>query len=157
MERSLVAYFSATGTTKRAAEALARKTGADLFEIIPENPYSPKDLDWHDGSSRSSIEMNDLDCRPEIASRLDSLEPYETIYLGFPVWWYVEPRIIDTFLESYDFSRKTIIPFATSGGSGLGKAPQHMAKLCPDATVQAGGLLNNLSDSAIEQIIAASE
>ena len=157
MKRSLVAYFSATGTTKSAAAALARKADADLFEIIPENPYSSKDLDWHDSSSRSSIEMNDPACRPKIASHLDSLEPYGTVYLGFPVWWYVEPRIIDTFLESYDFSGKTIIPFATSGGSGLGKAPQHMAELCPGATVKAGGLLNNLSDSAIERIIAASE
>ena len=153
--KALVAYFSATGTTERAAQALAEATGADLFEIEAAEPYTAADLNWNNSSSRSSLEMNDDAARPAIAQTISSLEAYDTVFVGFPVWWYIEPRIIDTFLESYDFTGKTIIPFATSGGSGLGEAPARMAAICPDATVKRGGLLNNPSPAAVEKFVAA--
>ena len=142
MATSLVAYFSASGTTARVAEKLARAASADLFEIAPANPYTAADLDWTDRSSRSTKEMNDEASRPAMAAGAPSLDDYDTIFVGFPIWWYVEPRIIDTFLESADFTGKTIVPFATSGGSGLGKAPERMASLTPGATVLPGKLLN---------------
>lgn len=142
MATSLVAYFSASGTTARAAEILARAASADLFEIAPADPYTAADLDWTDRSSRSTKEMNDGANRPTLAVDAPPLDGYDTIFVGFPIWWYVEPRIIDTFLESADFAGKTIVPFATSGGSGLGKAPERMASLTPGATVLPGKLLN---------------
>ena len=126
MATSLVAYFSASGTTARVAETLASAASADLFEIAPANPYTAADLDWTDRSSRSTKEMNDEASRPTMKVDAPSLDGYDTIFVGFPIWWYVEPRIIDTFLESTDFAGKTIVPFATSGGSGLGKAPERM-------------------------------
>lgn len=135
MATSLVAYFSASGTTARVAETLASAASADLFEIAPANPYTAADLDWTDRSSRSTKEMNDEASRPTMKVDAPSLDGYDTIFVGFPIWWYVEPRIIDTFLESTDFAGKTIVPFATSGGSGLGKAPERMASLTPGATV----------------------
>lgn len=139
---TLVAYFSATGTTARAAKTLAEAVGADLFEIVPEQPYSAADLDWRDKNSRSTHEMNDEACRPAVVGHVGNMDAYDTVFVGFPVWWYVEPRIVDTFLEAHDFAGKAIVPFATSGGSGLGKAPQRMASLAPGATVLEGRLLN---------------
>ena len=139
---ALVAYFSATGTTARVARTLAETVGADLFEIEPEAPYTAADLNWNDKDSRSSREMADEKCRPAVAGDALDMSRYDTVFLGFPIWWYVEPRIIDTFLEAHDFSGKTIVPFATSGGSGLGKAPERMATLTPGATVTEGSLLN---------------
>ena len=143
----LVAYFSATGTTARVADELARAIGADLFEIMPEQPYTAADLDWRDKDSRSSHEMDDESCRPAVVGSVESMAAYDTVFVGFPIWWYVEPRIVDTFLEAYDFSGKTIIPFATSGSSGLGKAPQRMATLAPGATVLEGRMLNGNPDA----------
>ena len=142
MSRILVAYFSATGTTARAARGIADALGADTYEIEPAQPYTSADLDWHDRESRSSVEMNDETCRPAIAGATCDAGAYDAVFVGFPVWWYVEPRIIDTFLESHDFSGKTIIPFATSGGSGLGRAPQRMQKIAAGSTVVEGRLLN---------------
>lgn len=142
MGKILVAYFSATGTTARAARGIAEALGADLFEIEPERPYTSADLNWNDRKSRSSVEMDDESCRPAIAKEVEDMASYDAVFVGFPVWWYVEPRIIDTFLESYDFSGKTIVPFATSGGSGLGKAPQRMQQIAAGSTVAAGKLLN---------------
>ena len=142
MKTTLVAYFSASGTTARVAKDLAGAIGADLFEIAPVEPYSAADLNWNDKASRSSVEMNDESCRPAIAAKVNDMAAYDTVFVGFPVWWYVEPRIIDTFLEAYDFSGKTVVPFATSGGSGLGRAPQRMQALAPGAKVLQGGLLN---------------
>lgn len=142
MAKKLVAYFSASGVTAQVAKELAAATGADLFEIAPEQPYSNADLNWQDKGSRTTIEMNDDSCRPAIAETVADMAAYDTVFVGFPVWWYVEPRIIDTFLEAYDFSGKTIVPFATSGGSGLGSAPQRMQAIVPGAKVLAGGLLN---------------
>lgn len=144
---ALVAYFSATGTTTRVAKTLAEAAGADLFEIVPEQPYSAADLDWHDKNSRSTHEMNDEACRPAVVGRVDNMDAYDTVFVGFPIWWYVEPRIVDTFLEAHDFAGKAVVPFATSGGSGLGKAPQRMATLAPDATVLEGRLLNGHLDA----------
>ena len=140
--RALVAYFSATGATARAARTLAEAVGADLFEIVPEQPYTAADLDWNDKNSRSSREMADEKCRPAVAGDSPDMSRYDTVFVGFPIWWYVEPRIVDTFLEAHDLSGKTVVPFATSGGSGLGKAPQRMATLAAGATVTEGRLLN---------------
>lgn len=142
---TLVAYFSASGsqgTTATVAKGLAQAIGADLFEIRPGDPYTQADLDWHDKNSRTTIEMNDEACRPGIADMVKDMEAYDTVFVGFPIWWYVEPRIIDTFLESYDFAGKTIVPFATSGGSDLGNAPHRMQTLVPEARVLSGGMLN---------------
>ncbi len=143
MSKILVAYFSATGTTARVAQNLAAAANADIFEIVPATPYTSQDLDYMDRTSRTSLEMDDESCRPEIADTLSNLESYDTIFVGFPVWWYVEPRIIDTFLESYNFSGKTIIPFATSGGSGLGGAPKRMQECAAGSTVLEGRVCNS--------------
>lgn len=142
MSTTLVAYFSATGTTARAAHAIADAIGADLYEIAPAEPYTSADLNWNDRASRSSREMNDESCRPAIAGTVENMDAYDTVFVGFLVWWYVEPRIIDTFLESYDFAGKTVVPFATSGGSGLGRAPQRMQQIAAGSTVTGGKLLN---------------
>lgn len=116
----LVAYFSATGHTKTIAEYLQTALDGDLFEIVPQEPYTADDLDWMDKKSRSTVEMNDPKSRPAIAGKAANMAQYDTVFVGFPIWWYQAPRIIETFLESYDFSGKTVIPFATSGGSGMG-------------------------------------
>ena len=142
MSKVLVAYFSAGGVTAKVAERLAKETGAQLFEIIPEIPYSRKDLDWQDKSSRSSVEMNDKGCRPAIRFKTEDMGQYDVIFVGFPVWWYREPSIIDTFMEAYDFSGKTVVPFATSGGSGIGKAEKSLRAHCPGASWEKGQLLN---------------
>ncbi len=120
MSKKLVAFFSCTGTTKKVAENLAKAIGSDLYEILPTKLYTNADLNWTDKTSRSSLEMNDKNSRPEIATKVSNMEDYDTIFIGFPIWWYVAPKIINTFLESYDFSGKKIIVFCTSGGSGLG-------------------------------------
>lgn len=156
MAKALVAYFSASGVTARVAKDLAEAVGADLFEIAPVKPYTKADLDWRDKTSRSTIEMNDESARPAIEGEVTDMAAYDVVYVGFPVWWYVEPRIIDTFLEAYDFAGKTIVPFATSGGSGLGKAPQRMQALAPDALVKQGGLLNGHPSQAALKEWAAS-
>ena len=121
MSKKLVAYFSASGTTAAVARILAEAAEADLYEIKPQTPYTRADLNWQDKKSRSSVEMNDKSFRPPLANRDAHVEDYDTIFLGFPIWWYTAPTIINTFLEGYDFSDKTIILFATSGGSGFGK------------------------------------
>ena len=120
MNKTLVAYFSVSGQTAKLAKTIAEVTGGDLFEIAPETPYTARDLDWNDKTSRSTIEMKDPKSRPAIAGRVGDMTQYDTVFVGFPIWWYQAPRIIETFLESYDLSGKTVIPFATSGGSGMG-------------------------------------
>ena len=142
MSNILIAYFSAGGVTRRAAEEIASATGGDLFEIVPAQPYTAADLDWTDKKSRSTLEMKDPACRPAIAAPAENMERYDTVFVGFPVWWYVEPRIVDTFLERCDFSGKTLIPFATSGGSGIGKAEESLREHCPKADWRRGGLVN---------------
>lgn len=148
--KKLVTYFSASGVTKRVAEHLAKVTDADLFEIKPAVPYSHADLDWTNKKSRSSVEMNNPDSRPEIAKRLSNIEEYDTVFIGFPIWWYVAPTIINTFIESYDFKGKTIIPFATSGGSGMGKTVEVLKSLCPNANWEKGKMLNRVSDHELK-------
>ena len=138
MSRKLVAYFSASGVTAKVAENLSDALGADLFEIVPKVRYTKADLDWRDKTSRSTIEMNDPSSRPEIESLRDNVADYDTIYVGFPIWWYVAPTIINTFLESYDLASKTIIPFATSGGSGMGKTNEKLQPSCPGAKLMDG-------------------
>lgn len=142
-KKSLVAYFSASGVTARAAKTLAEAAGADLYEIKPKMPYTKADLNWMDKNARSSIEMKDPSSRPELADENADIASYDVIFLGFPIWWYVAPTIINTFLEAYDFSGKTIILFATSGGSGLGKTVEKLNPSVSDTTViKEGKLLN---------------
>ena len=134
-QKKLVAYFSCSGVTARAAKAVAEAAGADLYEIVPERPYTDADLNWMDKSSRSTLEMRDETSRPAIAGRVENMDGYGVVFIGFPIWWYVAPRIVETFLESYDFPGKTVVPFFTSGGSGAGKTDEVLRALCP-ASVQ---------------------
>ena len=138
MSRKLVAYFSASGVTAKLAETLSEAIGADLYAIEPEVPYTKADLNWMNQNSRSSVEMKDPASRPAIAGKCDNMDEYNTIFVGFPIWWYVAPTIINTFLESYDFAGKTIIPFATSGGSSMGKTNEKLQPSCPGAKLVEG-------------------
>ena len=138
MSRKLVAYFSASGVTAKVAETLAEAIGADIYEIEPEVPYTRADLDWTNKQSRSSIEMNGLSSRPAIAGVRDNMADYNTLFVGFPIWWYVAPTIINTFLESYNLTGMTIVPFATSGGSGMGKVNDNLKGSCPGAKLIEG-------------------
>jgi len=138
MKKVLVAYFSASGVTKALAERLSKAISADLFEIVPEIPYTNADLNWQDSKSRSSVEMNDRSCRPPIKYKVENLGGYDVIFVGFPIWWYREPSIIDTFMEAYDFSGKTVVPFATSGSSGMGDSGKNMKALSNAANVPGG-------------------
>ena len=138
MGRKLVAYFSASGVTAKVAEVLSEAIGADLFAIEPKIPYTKKDLNWMDRKSRSTLEMKDPSSRPEIERMRDNMDVYDTVFVGFPIWWYVAPTIINTFLESYDLTGKTIIPFATSGGSGMGKTNEKLVPSCSGARLLEG-------------------
>ena len=149
MSKKLVAYFSASGVTKKVAERLAKAAGADMFEIVPVVPYTHADLNWMDKKSRSTVEMKDLKARPEIAAVPENMGEHDTVFLGFPIWWYVAPRIIDTFVERCDLSGKTVIPFATSGGSGMGKTLSVLQPLCPDAQWKEGKVLTSASDEEL--------
>ena len=152
MSKTLVAYFSASGTTRKIAEKLANATGSDIYEIKPAVPYTKADLNWQDKHSRSSVEMNDPASRPEIAEGDAHIAGYEKIFLGFPIWWYTAPSIICSFLEKYDFGGKTIVLFATSGGSGLGKTASDLASSCPGAKIAGGKLLNgNPSEAELKK------
>lgn len=151
MSKKLVAYFSASGATESVAKKLAQAAGADVYQIKPKTPYTEADLNWMDKKSRSSIEMNDPNSRPAIAGNLSNMEDYDVIFVGFPIWWYVAPTIINTFLESYDFTGKTIVPFATSGGSGMGNTNSKLQKSCSGAKLVAGKMLNGrLSESELK-------
>lgn len=138
MSRKLVSYFSASGVTAKVAEKLSEAIGADLYAIEPEVPYTKADLDWMDKKSRSTIEMNNPASRPAIAGKRDNMNDYDTVFVGFPIWWYVAPTIINTFLESYDLTGKTIIPFATSGGSDMGKTNEKLLPSCKGAKLLNG-------------------
>lgn len=154
MSKILVAYFSASGVTEKTAKKLAAAANADLYEIRPKVPYTDADLDWTDKNSRSTIEMKDQSSRPEIADNNADINGHDVIFVGFPIWWYVAPTIINTFLESYDFSGKTVIPFATSGGSGMGKTDEVLHKLCPSSVKwKAGKLLNRMSETDMKNWI----
>ena len=134
----LVAFFSASGNTAELAENLSKAINADLYEIKPKVDYTSADLDWHNKNSRSSVEMNDENSRPEISGKVENFAQYEKIIIAYPIWWNLEPRIVDTFLESYDFSGKILIPICTSGGSGIENSESHMKKICPNATWKSG-------------------
>lgn len=138
MSKKLVAYFSASGTTAKLAKTLASAVGADLHEILPKEKYTSADLDWTNKKSRSSIEMSDKAFRPATANKVENMDEYDTVYVGFPIWWYVAPTIINTFLESYDLEGKTIIPFATSGGSDMGNTNAELAPSCVGAILKNG-------------------
>ena len=135
MANVLVAWFSASGVTTKVAEKLVTAIGADAFEIVPEAPYTQADLNGMDKKSRSTVEMNDRSSRPPIRNVVANMDQYKTVFVGFPIWWYREPSIIDTFMESYDFTGKKVIPFATSGGSGLGDSYKNLQALAPGAEV----------------------
>lgn len=148
--KMLVAYFSATGTTMEAATRLAEVAKADLYEILPETPYTPADLNWRDKSSRSSVEMADKSSRPAIAGKVENMEQYDVVFVGFPIWWYIAPTIINTFLEQYDFSGKTVVPFFTSGGSGTGETLKYLQPSAPDANWKSPKNFNYLSDEEMK-------
>lgn len=143
MSKNLVAYFSASGVTADVAKVLASVLACDTFEIKPEVPYTEADLDWHDENSRSSIEMKDKSSRPAVAGKVENMDKYDIIYIGFPIWWYVAPTIINTFLEQYDLTGKTVIPFATSGSSGMGKTNELLKPSCPGAVLLDGKVLHS--------------
>ena len=148
--KKLVAYFSASGVTKSTAETLAKEIGADLFEIEPKEAYTKADLDWTNSSSRSTVEMKNKSFRPEIVKKTLDLSEYDTIFVGFPIWWYVAPTIINTFGESYNFSGKTIVPFATSGGSGMGKTTEELIPSFKGAKVVEGKVVNRMSSAELK-------
>ena len=147
-KKILVAYFSAGGATASAARAVASAAGGELYEIKPAVPYTAADLDWNDSRSRSSVEMNDEACRPAIAGELPDLGQYDAVFLGFPIWWYVEPRIVDTFLDGCDTAGKALIPFATSGGSGIANVEKHLRQLYPAANWLPGKRLGRGGDES---------
>lgn len=150
-KKVLVAYFSCSCVTAKVAKTLAEMANADIFEIKPEVPYTKADLNWNDRNSRSSIEMNDQSIRPAIAEKLSNMADYDVVFVGFPIWWYIAPTIINTFLESYNFAGKTIVPFATSGGSGMGKTDDVLHAICPDSVKwKPGKLLNRASKDEIK-------
>lgn len=155
-KKALVAYFSASGTTAKAAKTLAEAADAALFEIRPAVPYTAADLDWMDTKSRSSVEMRDENSRPALAETTD-LTPYDTIFVGFPIWWYVAPTIINSFLEAHDLAGKTVVLFATSGGSGLGKCAARLKKsVAPDTKIMEGRMLNGrLSQTELRRWVDA--
>ena len=148
MPKKLVAYFSASGTTARVAKELAEAAKADLYEIRPETKYTSNDLDWRDKSSRSSVEMADKKSRPKLADKNAKIADYDVIFIGFPIWWYVAPHIINSFLEAYDFSGKKVVLFATSGGSGFGNTVKELQPSAPKAQIIEGKLLNGRIDKA---------
>lgn len=150
--KTLVAYFSASGETARLAKTLAQTAGADLYAIVPERAYTSADLNWNDKRSRSSLEMNDPASRPAIAGRVPNMDSYDVVFVGFPIWWYVAPTIVNTFLESYDFSGKTVIPFATSGGSGMGRTGDVLESVCPAARFLPGKRMN--SNASAQEVAA---
>lgn len=153
MSKKLVAYFSASGVTEKVANMIAETAGADIYEIKPEIPYTTADLNWMDKKSRSSVEMSGKTIRPAIADTDANVEAYDEIVIGFPIWWYVAPTIINTFLESYDFSGKKIVLFATSGGSGFGNTVSELTPSAPGAQIVEGKLLNRADKQTIEKFV----
>ena len=153
MSKKLVAYFSASGITRNVAKMIAEAAGADLYEITPKEAYTKADLNWMDKKSRSSVEMTDKKIRPEITDTDAKISEYDEIFLGFPIWWYVAPTIINTFLESYDFSGKKIVLFATSGGSGFGNTVSELQPSVPGVDIVEGKLLNRADKQTIEKFV----
>ena len=150
MSKILTAYFSASGVTAKKAKELAEAIGADLFEIKPAVPYTRADLNWMDKKSRSTLEMQDKSSRPEIAGTCPDMAQYDTVFIGFPIWWYIAPTIVNTFLEAHDMAGKTVIPFATSGGSGMGRTNEFLAPSVPGARLLEGRVLNRTSPAELK-------
>ena len=153
----LVAYFSASGVTQAAAQQLAEVAGADLHEIKPEKPYTDADLDWNNKQSRSSVEMQDKKSRPAITAKLTNMKDFDVVYVGFPIWWYTCPTIINTFMEAYDFNGKTVIPFATSGGSSIKKACEDLKAAYPSLNWKEGKLLNRTSKADMQKWVESNK
>lgn len=151
--KTLVAYFSATGTTAKAARSIADITGGELFEIAPQNLYTDADLDWNDKQSRSSVEMNNAQSRPALKAKKADIAGYDVVFIGYPIWWNFAPRIINTFIESHDLKGKVIIPFATSGGSSISNSISELKKSYPNLNWKEGKLLNRMSNNAIQNWI----
>ena len=147
MSKALVVYFSASGVTRRLAERLAEGIDAAVAEIVPQPLYTKEDLDWRNSGSRSSLEMADRSSRPAINCDVESMDEYDVIFVGFPIWWYREPSVIDTFMEKYDFTGRKVVPFATSGSSDIGESGENMQKLAPAATVETGSRFSALTTS----------
>ena len=150
VKKALVVYFSASGVTRNAAQQLAEVASADLYEIQPEVAYTEADLDWRDKQSRSSVEMADLSSRPAIKGKVENLADYDVVFIGFPIWWYTAPTIVNTFIEANDLSGKTVVPFATSGGSTIDKSAEDLRKTYPDLNWKEGKLLNDVSKEEID-------
>lgn len=155
MSKVLVAYFSASGVTAKLAKRFAEAIGADLHEIRPEVPYTDADLDWMDKKSRSSVEMNDKSFRPAVANKVENMGQYSVIFIAFPIWWYVAPTIVNTFMEQYDLTEKTIIPLATSGSSGMGNTNKELAVSCPGAELKEGKRFS--ANASMEELKAWAE
>ena len=155
MSKVLVAYFSASGVTKKVAEEIAKAEQAELFEILPETPYTAEDLDWRNKQSRSTVEMQDPVCRPPVAGKVENMAQYDVVFVGFPIWWGREPSVIDTFLDTYDFAGKTIMPFCTSGGSGIGETAKRMQEIVGASAVVKEG--KRLGGTVSEADLAAWE
>lgn len=151
--KTLVAYFSATGTTAKAARSITDITGGELFEIAPQNPYTDADLDWNDKQSRSSVEMNNAQSRPALKAKKADIAEYDVVFIGYPIWWNLAPRIINTFIESHDLKGKVIISFVTSGGSSISNSISELKKAYPDLDWKEGKLLNRMSNNAIQNWI----
>lgn len=151
VSKVLVAYFSATGTTAEAAEKLAKVTGGELYQIVPEKSYTSADLDWHNKQSRSSVEMNDPKSRPALKGKKENMTVYNVIYIGYPIWWGTTPTLIKTFIESHNLKGKTVIPFATSGGSDISKSVEDLKNTYPDLNWKEGKLLNRTSEKDIRE------
>ncbi len=152
MAKTLVAYFSASGVTRGLAEKLAKVTDADLHEITPKVPYTDADLNWMDKKSRSSVEMGDKSYRPEIEGKVENMGEYDTVFVAFPIWWYVAPTIINTFLEQYDLAGKKVVTLATSGGSGMGNTNQELKNSCPGADLREGKrFAASVSETALKE------
>lgn len=150
-KKVLVAYFSATGTTADAANKVAAVTGGDVYEIVPEKPYTAQDLDWTDKQSRCFVEMHDLSSRPAIKATKDDIDIYDTVYIGFPIWWNIAPTIVNTFIEAHNLKGKTVIPFATSGGSTIDNSEKELRNAYPDINWKNGKLLNGIGEDEIRQ------
>ena len=150
MKKTLVTYFSASGVTRNAAQQLAEVAGADLYEILPEVAYTEADLDWRDKQSRSSVEMADLNSRPAVKGKVENMADYDVVFIGYPIWWYTAPTIINTFIEANELKGKTVIPFATSGSSSIDKSAEDLKKAYPELNWKEGKLLNGVSKEEIE-------
>ncbi|MDE7453809.1 MAG: NAD(P)H-dependent oxidoreductase [Clostridia bacterium] len=156
-ENTLVVYFSCTNTTKRVAEYIQEELDCDIYEIVPETPYTSADLNYNNNSSRSSIEQNDTDSRPAISGQIEDFEKYDVVFIGYPIWWGIAPRILYTFVESYDFTNKTVIPFCTSGGSGVGNSATELSRIADGGEWKSGTRLSSSQSAVVSWVKGLAE